>query len=165
MQTSGRVHVNIIMYFTKFKEKLESTAQATLPARLQVRYLQRLEILKSLSTLFVYNKRCMNQEMTHYMPAYIKRGTMVKRWTGTYRHTGTKDSILRHIDFYKFNVFQRMHLQMNNIVALTYLIKMGKGDTNNKDFWTFFELFQANVGLLAVKRDLDYWTTYRTSIE
>ena len=56
------------------------------------------------------------------------------------------------LTFAKFRKVQRIHLQMDNQVALTYILKMGKLTTRN--FWIWSKIFY--LELCTIQKDHDY---------
>ena len=186
------------MDLTKLIGHIGSTAQAILPAQLQVRYLQRLQIqalklskcyhakvhldkdtkdelfwwIENLrhykgSPLFCLQPTCAYQQMHQpkgggHMSRDINRWIMVTGGTeSSHQHTrGLKAVHLAILTFTKFQIVQRIHVQMNNKIALSYLVKM-VGHSQQRPSWSF----QTNIGLSAVKKDHNHCRVPTRSFE
>ena len=149
-QVAGSKEITV-MDLTKLTRKLGSTTQAILPAELQVRYLQRLQIqalklskcyhakvhlyndAKDKLFWWIYNLRLYNGKsiiltptdlcistdastkgVGGHMPGEIDRWTVATGGTeGSHQHIRAEESAFSKI-------VQRMHVQMDNKIALTY---------------------------------------------
>ena len=158
-----------IMDLTKLIGKLGSIAQAILPAQLQVRYFQSLQIqalklskcyhakvhldkdAKDEFFWWIENLRLYNRKSLILPPAdlCISTDASTKGWGPTCQEISTggpwsqeeqkahinvlelKAAHLAILTFTKFQIVQRIHVQMDNKIALSYLVKMG--GTHNKD--------------------------------
>ena len=152
-----------IMDLTKLIGKLGLTAQAILPAQLQVRHLQRLQIqVLKLSKCYharVHLDKDAKDELFWCMENLrlcngksdlcISTDLSTKGWGATCQGISTggawsQEEQKAHINilelkavhlailtFTKFQTVQKIHVQMDNKIALSYLVKMG--GTHSKD--------------------------------
>ena len=75
---------------------------------------------------------CINKGVMGHIPGDINRWTVVKGGIeGSHQHTRGEGSAFSHIDFCKIQIVQRIYVQMENKVAMGYLVQMG--GTHNKD--------------------------------
>ena len=72
-------------------------------------------------------------------PGNVNRWTVVTGGTeGSHQHTRDESSAFIHADFYKIQIVQWIHVQMDNKVALNYLRVL-------LSFWLMFCQFQPGV--------------------
>ena len=178
------------MDLTKLIEKLGLTAQAILPAQLQVRHLQRLQIQAlKLSKCYhakvhldkdekdelfwwIENVRLYNEKSLISPPTdlCISMDASTKGLGSTYQGISTGGPWLQEerkshfnmlelkavhlaiFTFIKFKIVQRIHVQMDNKIVLSYLVKIG--GTHNKDIFGLPS--QTSMGLSAVEQDHNY---------